>query len=441
MLYENILKTKTVAVWGLGYLGYTTILALQEKGFDVMVYDVYPNHMKLFLRGGYPGRERAASWSLSESLPKLDFTRLKAAACPEELFKASPLHIIASPEMHKNITKKSVVSQLGELFARHIKRCPAAPLIVFEPAFIPGHIEKNFVSVLDKNRLRCPRDYYLGALLRPDWNVEAFISRKDKMVVAGYNVESLKAVRALAGYFGFETIELNGLTEAEVYINGLNGFQAMSNDFVRQLALGYPLVNMKKISKLLFDNIKLSDCDLNMGTGGARFTFAVNDLIAGSSNPAKLTLLKELQDVNVTSVLDYADYLIRHAYKSVAILGLTYKGNQKDLIFSPSVTMADYLVKNSVKVMLNDPALHKDEIKKLVKGAHALDFSDALFSADALLLASAHDEYKRMPQAMLKRISKKPKLVIDNYGTWSHLSFGKDTKYHMVGDGTMDISR
>ena len=37
---KSILKTKTVSVWGTGYLGYTTMLRLQNNGFNIVAYDI-----------------------------------------------------------------------------------------------------------------------------------------------------------------------------------------------------------------------------------------------------------------------------------------------------------------------------------------------------------------------------------------------------------------
>lgn len=432
MVLRDILRTKTVSVWGLGYLGYTTILKLQNSGFNVLVYDLNDNQLKRFMSGKYPDKERLAYWSHLGYLPKVDFNKIKVAKGPKELFKSSYLHMIAIPD-------REMLEQLTNIFAQNLKSSRISPLIVFESAFIPGHIESDFVRCLKENGLLCAKDYYLGAIFRTDWSIEAFINQKEKMPIAGYCPKSLEIIRKLFDYLAIPTVELESLKEAEVYINSLNTIQAMVNNFVRQLSLGYPSVNMKKLSKLLFENIKYDDCDLNIGTGGTKMTFALDYLIEGSNNPGALTLLKEFQDINISSVLTYGEYITRHSYKSVVILGLTYKGNQKDLTLSPSIILADYLIKNSVKVYINDPLFTEGEIHKLIKKAKVVDFPDGAFSTDVLVLASDHNEYKYLSQSTLDKIQKKTKLIVDNYGIWLHLSFGKKIKYHQVGDGALNL--
>jgi len=435
MILKKVLETKTVSVWGLGYLGYTTMLMLQDSGFHIVAYDLNVRSKRLYQGGRLPGREHVAAWTRMGYLPRLERGRVTIAKSPSEMARASHLHFIAMPE---DLTI-GIVEKLAAIFSQALKHTRTAHLIVFESAFIPWHIEKNFVEKLREKKLLCGRDYFLGAWFRTDWTVERFIGRQDRMPIAGYCRKSAEEMRELFSYLGLTTVELDGLTEAEVYINSTNAIQAMADDFVRQLALGYPSVRMKKLSQQLFENIVLDDCDLTMGTGATKMTYAIDHLTQGSANPGNLTLLKEFQGINISSVLTYAEYIERHGYKSVAILGLTYKGNQKDLTLSPAITLANCLVKKSIRVMLTDPLLTKGEMRGLVPGAEATEFPDRVFSADVLVLSSDHTEYKCFSQNALDRIRKNTKLIIDNYGIWSHFSFGDRIQYHQVGDGSLDL--
>ncbi|UCC95069.1 MAG: hypothetical protein JSW40_09745 [Candidatus Omnitrophota bacterium] len=436
MLLKDILKTKTVAVWGLGYLGYTTMLKLQQSGFRILAYDFNMDQMRLFSRGQYPNRDQIASWSQIGYPPELDLAKIKLAKSPKDMFLDTPLHIIAIPESFK--ARQNVAYALAKLFSRNIKKRRLAPLVILESAFLPGHLERCFVAPLKKARLHCSRDYYLGVLLRTDWSIEAFVSRRDKMPIAGHCPKSLKAIRELCEYLKIPMAELGSIREAELYVNSISTIQAMVNDFVRQLTLGFSSVNMRRVSKALFENITFDECRLNMGTGGTKMTFAIDYLLKGSDNPKNLTLLREFQNINISSVLNYAEHIVRQSYKSVAILGVTYKGNQKDLTLSPSITLAEYLLSHSTKVLLNDPLFTYKELRALAGGAKIATFPEEVFSADVVVVVSDHNAYKYLSQRTLNAIKKKKtKLVIDNYGIWSHLSFGNKIKYHQVGDGSL----
>jgi len=437
----DILKTKRVSVWGLGYLGYTTMLKLQNSGFHITAYDLNQEQLRLFASKRHPNKGQKAVWTRIGYLPKLDYSKINVAKSPRELFKSSHLHIIVIPEFHNSGADDNIANQLAGIFAQNLKGSKIKPLIIFQSAFVPGHIEKNFIEKLRKYKLSCPKCYYLGVLFRPDWSIESFIGQKEKMPIAGYCAESLRAMEELFEYLEMPVVKLNNLKEAEIYINSLNALQAMVSDFMRQLALGYPSVNIKELSKVLFKNITFQDCAVNIGTGGERMTYAIDNLIRGSNSQESLTLLKEFQNINVSSVLNYAEFIIRHSYKSVAILGITYKGDQKDLVLSPSITLADYLARNSVKVSLNDPFYNKRQISKLVKGARVVQFPEGAFSHEVLILASDHKEYKYIFQSTVDKLKKKTKLIIDNYGIWSHLKFDKGIKYHCLGDGSLNFLR
>lgn len=439
MFPKDVLKTKTVSVWGLGYLGYTTILRLQNNGFNVVAYDPDKRRMEQFIKGKYPDKKQADSWSHMGYLPKPDLSKVKITNSPAGLFKNSLLHFIAIPESPKTSTTKNTAGQIAEIFSRKLKNSKNAPLIVFESVFIPGHIERYFVEKLKKDGLSCSKNYYLGALFRTDWSVETFINQDGKIPIAGYCQDSLKMTKELFDYLNVDTIEVGSLKDGEIYVNSINAIQAMASDFVRQLTLGYPSVNMKRLSNLLFKNVTLKDCVLNVGTGGERMTFSIDYLIEGSDSPDSLTLLKEYQDINITSVLSYAEYIIRHGYKSVAIMGVTYRGNQKDLTLSPSVTLAEYFTRNEVKVFLDDPLCTKVELQKLIKGTSMVKSLDDAFSAEVIMLASDHNQYKYLSQSTLDGIKKNTKLIIDNYGIWSHLKFGKKTRYYQTGDGSLNL--
>lgn len=439
MFLQEILKEKTISVWGLGYLGYTTILKLQDSGFNILAYDFNQTKMKDILTGRYPSKEQIVSWSGMGYAPSPNIKRIKIFPSPDELFKNSRVHFIAIPEHYSVDTKEFIVSKLARAFFPYLKSSNLTPLILFEAAYFPGHIEEHFINFLRSKKITCPEKYYLGVWFRTDWKVESFIGEKQKMPIAAFEQKSQHVLCQLFDYLGIPNILLGDLKEAEIYINSINTIQAMANDFFRQLSFGYPSVDIKKVAKFIFENIKLDDCDLNLGTGGTKMTSAIDYLIKGSDNPGYLTLLKEFQDINISSVLNYAEYIIRKGYRKVTILGLTYKGNQKDLTLSPSITLADYLIKNSVQVYFNDPLFTKDEIFKLVKGVKIAEFPNGIFSTDVLILASDHNEYKYLDQSMLDSMPKKTKLIIDNYGIWSDLHFGDKIKYHQVGTGSLEL--
>ncbi|MCX5713312.1 MAG: hypothetical protein NT033_00540 [Candidatus Omnitrophica bacterium] len=436
---QKMLEKKVASVWGVGYLGYTTILKLQHSGFRVVCFDLNSTQLHRFQnQGASCTNEQEACWSRRGYVPRLDASKITISLNPNELFKASDIHFIAIPESSKD-KKRTVAEKLVGYFIRNLKKKGPPPLLIFESAFVPGHIEKHFLTPLRKEGFVCGKHYFLGIWFRTDWMIESFIDNKEAMPAVGYCGKSNEILDEVLRYFDIPFFKFASVREAEIYINAFNAIQAMVNDFVRQLSLGYPAIDMRKVASLLFANVRLDECQLNMGTGGTKMILAIDNLIEGSVNPGSLTLLREFQDLNISSVLAYGEYIIRHGYKSVTILGLTYRGNQKDITLSPSITLADYLIKNSVNVSLHDPLFEEKEIETMVKGARVVRFSKDVFQSDVVIVASDHDEYKYLSQKQLGAFGGKTKLVIDNDGIWSKLNFKNTTRYVQVGDGSLNL--
>lgn len=435
---QKMLEKKIVSVWGVGYLGYTTILRLQNSGFRVICFDINSAQLEKFRSHCACTKEQEACWSRRGYVPRIDASKVTVSINPRNLFEHSAIHFIAIPEPLRDM-QKTVVEKFAGYFVKNIGKGRTPPLLIFESVFVPGHIENHFIQPLRRQGFVCGKHYFLGAWFRTDWTIESFIDNKEAMPAAGYCSKSSQVLDEVLSYLDIPVFRFSKIRDGEIYVNAVNTLQAMVNDFVRQLSLGYPSADMRRIAQVLFKNTSLNECQLNIGTGGTKMTLAIDNLIEGSSNSESLTLLREFQNLNISSVLAYGEYIMRHGYKSVTILGLTYRDNQKDIMLSPSMTLADYLIKNSINVSLHDPLFKKEETQKMVKGSRAVSFPKDVFQNDVLIIASNHDEYKYLSQKKLDAFEIKTKLIIDNDGIWSKLDFGKNTRYVQVGDGTFNL--
>lgn len=74
---ELLLNTKRVSVWGVGYLGYTTILRLQENGFCSVVYDFNEDRLDDLKNNLYPEKEQINSWSKRGKIPAINLEKNK----------------------------------------------------------------------------------------------------------------------------------------------------------------------------------------------------------------------------------------------------------------------------------------------------------------------------------------------------------------------------
>ncbi|MBK7172718.1 MAG: nucleotide sugar dehydrogenase [Bacteroidales bacterium] len=82
--------------------------------------------------------------------------------------------------------------------------------------------------------------------------------------------------------------------------------------------------------------------------------------------------------------------------KRIALLGVAYRFNSEDTRNSPTLTLANYLRDNDYDYIMHDPYV-KDDDQNLEKydqfGHYTRDLSEALKSADYIILCNSHKEY------------------------------------------------
>ena len=100
----------------------------------------------------------------------------------------------------------------------------------------------------------------------------------------------------------------------------------------------------------------------------------------------------------------------------VLIMGLTYKENVPDTRESPVRVMVKELKEFGVDVYGYDPLLSKEEIEGF--GVNALDNLDVKIKMDGVIVAVAHDEFKKMKLEDLARMMNDRPVLIDVRGVF-----------------------
>jgi len=108
--------------------------------------------------------------------------------------------------------------------------------------------------------------------------------------------------------------------------------------------------------------------------------------------------------------------------KKIAVLGLSFKANSDDLRSSPSVKLVEILKSTGANVVVHDPH---------VKSTFSLD--EALNSADIVIIATNHNEFKEIDNTILKNGCK---LVYDVWAMYDETKF-PGIKYMRFGRGTV----
>ncbi|KWT78306.1 UDP binding domain-containing protein [Candidatus Magnetominusculus xianensis] len=420
----SLLDTKLISVWGIGYLGYTKTVKLQSKGFNVNVYDVTQSG----LEGGFiPSSEQIYSWSLNAHVPAIDSS--KAHIVSIDTMFDSNVHFLAFPPVDRY--GKSTLKELSTIFSEHKERLDNA-LIIFQSAGVPGMIDRQFTDVLSTHKVNCS----FAAAFRDDWTVEEYFINDKTRVIAAKNEKSLHKARLIYDILGVKYKTLSTIKEAEVYENAKNTLQYAADVFTNQLAIAYPDVNIREMAGYLMDGVKLNEAHLGIGAGGYKMFSSVKNILDGSPNPHMLSLIQEVHNNNLSMILYAAESIVNKGCKSATILGLTTRGNQKNIELSPSVILAEYLNRLGVEVYVDDPFYNETALLNMFPFCRSTDILKDGLKSDALFVMTDHNKFKYISQADIRRCGIfNASVVIDNVPLFKEFEFSHSTIYHAVGDG------
>jgi UDP-N-acetyl-D-mannosaminuronate dehydrogenase len=101
------------------------------------------------------------------------------------------------------------------------------------------------------------------------------------------------------------------------------------------------------------------------------------------------------------------------ADSTIAILGVSYKPNVKDIQLSPAEKIIEKLQQLNAKVKVYDPYYKSAEVFD-IKTEN--DLPAAVSQADAVIIVTAHEEFQDLEPAFLASKMKKTPIIVDSRG-------------------------
>ncbi len=430
---QRLISTKRISVWSLGYLGYTTLIYLQAKGFYADINDfIEPDRVHSLVAGNYPVNDFNESWSSKGNIPLLNLSKVSVTRDIKEMFH-NPVHFICFPGKPE-VGDGNRLEDLSKHFINNKNEITEA-LVIFLSAETPGDIEKYFIDPVTEAGVNC---HYASAF-RTDWSIEELLSARKRQVIAGFDKPSLDKAKILFDIFDEAYVTLSSIKEAEIFENTRRSLQYTISTFVNQISLSYPDIDIRKMGRWMLNENIFDDIYLSIGTMGYKSAAAIGNLLEGSRYSALLTLLQDAESANVYSILSYAEMISKYKVKNVTILGISEKGDLKDIRLSPSLILAEWLLNAGINVRIHDPYFSAEEIRKLLPNANYVDILSESSKNECVVIMTPHLAYRFFTQDMFENSGlNSAKLVIDNTGLWKNLTFSGKTIYHIPGDGKFE---
>jgi len=433
---ELLISGKKIGVWGVGYIGFSTMAHFAAEDVSCLGYDVAHdrvdsvNHGEIYI----PGLQY---WLGFETKPLVDNNLMRATTNYRELLNADVLvHFICIPTEKEGKPfwdyLKDVLVKISEI-KRSKQLLP--PLVIIESTLTPGISEKIVLPTLKKHGIKIGKNLLLGVAPRRDWFVERKKSLRELDRV--YGATDSRTSKEIEGVLSIVCAKLHAAPDhriAEMVKSIENAYRHMEITLANQLTLAYPDIDMREVLRLVGTKWNVGTYQPSFGTGGYCIPLSSQYVIEGAKKPEELTLLKSTIKTDRDMPRSVARAMKRAGCKKVGILGLSYRGNLKVQVLSPAIAITKNLKKLGIGVKVYDPFYTDSEIKHFL-GVPTFQFPENLDQFDGLLVVADHKEFTTTHVHQKLWSLKRCKLILDNTAIWKDLEFSsKGIEYHVAGE-------
>ena len=390
-------ESRTIGVFGAGWVGLVTGGCFAELGHQVIVRDVMPERIEALRAGKLPFHEADLPEVLDRNRERITYT-LDAGdlAGTDAIFVC-----VQTPPTYSGDADLSFVwSALDDLPASDDRQ-----ILVMKSTVPVGTGEKVRAALEGRDLSN------VGYVSNPEFLAEGHAVRDflnpDRIVVGAFAEEDSAAVEAL--YAGIDApVVRTDVASAEMIKLAINEIANVCE------AVGADVVEVAK-GVGLDHRLGPHFLRAGIGYGGSCFpkdSLALKQLASNSGYHFQLLAavieVNELQKRRVIQKLQ--KHLGKLRGKKIALLGLAFKAGTDDMREAPSLVLASRLLAEGAEVRAWDPVARPGE---LIKGAVLYEtVADAVRDADAAVIVTEWDELRRLASKEVRDAMAQP-LIID----------------------------
>ncbi|HEX9381315.1 MAG TPA: UDP-glucose/GDP-mannose dehydrogenase family protein [Gaiellaceae bacterium] len=400
--------SRTIGVFGAGWVGLVTGGCFAELGHEVIVRDVVPERIDALSAGRLPFHEPDLPDVLARNRERIRYT-LDA----DEVAAADVLFIcVQTPPTYSGDADLSFVwTALDDL-----PRVDQRQILVMKSTVPVGTGEK-VRAALEARGLG-----NVGYVSNPEFLSEGRAVRDfldpDRIVIGAFAEEDGAVVESLYG--GIEApVVRTDVASAEMIKLAANAFLMTRISFINEIANVCESVgaDVVEVARGIGLDHRLGPHFLRAGIGYGGSCFPKDSLALkqlASNSGYHFQLLAAVIEVNELQKRRVIQKLQKHLGKlrgkKVALLGLAFKAGTDDLREAPSLVLASRLLAEGAEVRAWDPVAQPGE---LMKGATLCDtVFDAVSGADAAVIVTEWDELHGLASDEVRSAMARP-LIID----------------------------
>ena len=425
-----------LAVWGTGYIGFSTMANFAAQGARCVGTDVSEAIVNSINSGKMPV-PNMEYWLGFDTKYLVTSGTMKATNDWRSVMEPDfAVHMVAIPTEKADKPWDGALEDVVGKIGGNVNRSDQPSLVIIESTLTPNKTDNLVIPILEEKGLKVGKDILVGVAPRRDW----FISPEKNLktlprIVGGSTPDTTQKMIEVLGIVCDRLIPAPDHRHAEIVKSVENAFRHSEITLANQLSLAYPSLNMTEVLRLVGTKWNVGTFHPSFGTGGYCIPLSSKYVLEGAARPEHLTILKETIATDSMLPRIIADRIVASEMKSVGILGLSYKGDLKVHVLSPTLGLARRLRERGLTVKVNDPYYTTDEIRRITE-TESFPFPEGLAEFECVLIVAGHRLYKALPEADLKNHLKNCKLVIDNLEeTWKHVDWSSTgIKYFVAGD-------
>lgn len=387
---EINMKGKTITVLGLGYIGLPTSIVLAKAGHKVNGFD--PN--EAVVKTLNQGKIHIVENNVQEEFKKVvDSGNFRAYS----EIQPADVYIICVPTPFKEDNKEEKLADLSYVeSAAHTvaKVVKEGDLVILESTVPPlttkmvsDIIEKDTGMAKDKfHTVHCPERVLPGKILYE-------LEHNDRIIGSDREESAIMAKNLYESFVKEGTCYITDDITAEMCKLVENTFRDINIAYANELSiicheLG---IDVFKLIELANKHPRVNILTPGVGVGGHCIAVDPWFLVEKFGKNAKLiNTARHVNDFKPLWVSNQVEEEINHDKNvKIGVLGLAYKPNIDDLRESPSIILAEDLIKKGYTVYGCEPNTKKDRINDI----EVKSLEDTLKECDYLIITLANKEF------------------------------------------------
>jgi len=428
-----------IAVIGTGYVGLVAGTCFAESGNEVVCVDIDKAKVASLKEGAIPFYEPGLRELVQRNIKeqRLSFsTDLKSAVRQSNVIfiaVGTPQDADGSPNISQVInTAKSIAKAMN------------GSKIVVNKSTVPVGTAEQVATII-----KAETSHPIAVLSNPEFLKEGAavddFMKPDRVVLGGKDPEALEILKELYEPFvrtGNPILVMDSRS-AEMSKYGSNAMLATKISFINEVStlcekMGADINQVRRVLGL-DQRIGPHFIFPGVGYGGSCFPKDLRAMVSMGEQELKMPLLRAVEQVNEEQKRVLADKVKKHFGSNLsgltfALWGLSFKPRTDDMREAPSIIVIESLLNDGAQIQAYDPEASAEAKKVFGERIHyAKRNYDALRGADALIVVTEWNEFRRPNFQRIKELLKHP-VVFDGRNIYDPAEMRKmGITYYSIG--------